>query len=81
MCAGMSYMKVIWQLNNQDYLNFQAKRSKMKRTIRNNGGGFNKSNTGQRTEWGYTGTHSIRKEAAPQRQAFAQAYFFDPTNE
>lgn len=36
----------------------------------------------QRAEWGHTGTHSIRKEAALQRQVFTQAYYlFDPTNE
>lgn len=70
----MSYMKVIQQLNNQDYLDFQMKRSKMKRTIETMEVALVLA--GQRTEWGYTGTHSIRKEAAPQRQAFAQAYFF-----
>lgn len=50
------------------------KRSKMKRTIETMEVPLLLA--GQRTEWGYTGTHSIRKEAAPQRQAFAQAYFF-----
>lgn len=55
------------------------KRSKMKRTIETMEVALVLA--GQRTEWGYTGTHSIRKEAAPRRQAFAQAYFFDLTNE
>lgn len=58
-CAGMSYMKVIRQLNNQDYLDFQMKRSKMKRTIRDNGGGFSKlSNWQAREQSGPTQEHT-----------------------